>query len=508
MLFLKNALTTMKTKDYPMSAETQKCISERIHGTGKFDYSRLETILSSKDNICLSCLHCSRDITVRWSSHISGTGCRTCKNIEKGYRHRLSDEEIKTRIESKLPGVFDFSNYKREGLDITLTCNKHGPVSLQLYSLLAGHNGCPQCTGGKRSRLGTGIFVEKALVVHNNKYDYSKAEYGKNNKEEILVICSHHGEFSVRPDMHLIKKQGCPKCSYLGPSDIEIELKAFLKSCIQCEILTGARNILPSGKELDIYIPELKLAIEMNGVYFHSTKFRPDPKYHLNKTEEAEALGIKLIHIFSDEWLKKKELVKSRLQAILNKSPRTFARKLKVRILPWSETRFFLENHHTQGAGHGTKFNLGLIDDLNEIKACMTFSNIRYGKTKTGKYELVRYCSDGTVVGGFSKLLNFFIKTYQPNEIISYADRRWSQGNVYEQNGFSLVGKTNPGYFYVGEDWVRYSRQVFQKHKLQKRYTNFDPSLTEEQNCNNNGLYRLYDSGHLIYKMEIKNPGL
>ena len=100
-------------------------------------------------------------------------------------------------------------------------------------------------------------------------------------------------------------------------------------------------------------------------------------------------------------------------------------------------------------------------------------------------------------MGGASKLFKHFISNHK-GTIISYANRRFSKGDVYEQLGFEFKGETKPNYYYVKGDQT-YSRLKFQKHKLAKMLENYDPNLTEYENMLNNGYDKIYDCGNLIY---------
>ena len=138
--------------------------------------------------------------------------------------------------------------------------------------------------------------------------------------------------------------------------------------------------------------------------------------------------------------------------------------------------------------------------------ALMTFGAIRYGK-KPG-YELLRYATtkNTTVVGGFSKLLKHFTRTHCPERIVSFADRRWSFGNVYETNGFSLAWASAPNYFYFRPEdpHTLKSRVVFQKHKLPSLLESFDPKKTEFENMSDNGWDRVWDCGNLVYELSVR----
>jgi len=209
-----------------------------------------------------------------------------------------------------------------------------------------------------------------------------------------------------------------------------------------------------------------------------------------------------LIHIYEDDWLYKQDIVKSMILNKLGKSTnKIYARKTEVREL--TDNRFireFLNKNHLQGF-IGGKVKLGLFFD-NELVSLMTFGKRRVAMGKKisnkGEYELLRFCSklNTNVVGGANKLFKFFVRNYQPKEITTYADRSWSNGNLYKQLGFEYQGKTNPNYHYI-IDGIRHYRFNFRKDKLIK--DGYSKDKTEHQIMINRKIYRIYDSGNLKF---------
>jgi len=262
----------------------------------------------------------------------------------------------------------------------------------------------------------------------------------------------------------------CPTCYPRNKgSYAEKEIFEFIKSL---NILKNNKDLIIESSiwkiikplELDIYIPDLKIAIEYDGIWYHSEECdfhlinEKHPysiqTYHLYKTQRCEELEIQLIHIFEDEWLFKQEIVKSRLKQILgvNSGNRIHARKCTIEEISASLKNSFLELFHIQGKD-SSNIKLGAFFD-DELISVMTFSkgNISKGsKSKEGIWELNRFCSDFRyhIPGIAGKLLNHFKKNYEWVEIFSYADRRWSQGNLYYKLGFELISKTGPNYWYV-----------------------------------------------------------
>jgi hypothetical protein len=255
--------------------------------------------------------------------------------------------------------------------------------------------------------------------------------------------------------------------------------------------------------QLDIFIPSHNLAIEYNGLYWHSEEFLKN-NYHLNKTIECEKQGIQLIHIFEDEWLHKQNIVKSRLLNILGLiKNKIYARKTEIKEISSIQAKNFLDNNHLQGFTNST-IRIGLFYD-NELISVMLFNKPRLGiGSSYDGYELTRFANklNTSVIGGASKLLKHFINTYQPKEIISYADRRWSQGDLYKKLGFIETHINKPNYWYVINK-NRKHRFGFRKHSLKEK--GFDINKTEHEIMLERGIYRIYDCGTITYSLINKN---
>jgi hypothetical protein len=174
--------------------------------------------------------------------------------------------------------------------------------------------------------------------------------------------------------------------------------------------------------------------LNLIGDYWHSEKYKPS-EYHLNKTLECEKIGYKLIHIFEYEWLNKQDIIKNKLNFYLNSYKECiYARKCMVKEISVSDKNKFLNKYHIQGEDK-SKIKLGLFYQ-DELVAVMTFGKPRFNKNY--EYELIRYATSKHVIGGAGKLLKYFERNYKPKSIITYADRRFSQGNMYSKLGFTL----------------------------------------------------------------------
>jgi hypothetical protein len=296
----------------------------------------------------------------------------------------------------------------------------------------------------------------------------------------------------------------CTHCSPIGDSQ-KSSLESFIRSILDehnIRYQEKNRKIL-NGQELDFYLDDYNIGIEANGIYWHSDKFK-SPLYHIKKTDTAAESGMLLLHIFEDEIKDKPDLVKSRILSILNiHETKIFARKCKIVELSSKEANKFLSENHMQGESGASK-RYGLTYN-GELVSVMTFGALRkiMGKCREDRsWELIRFCNKkrSSVIGGASKLLRFFIDSNSPDKIISYCDRRWSDGKFYEKIGFKNTGSTDPNYWYV-KNGVREYRFKYRKDQLVK--CGFDKEKSESTIMNERGFARIYDCGsyRFIFKL-------
>ena len=329
------------------------------------------------------------------------------------------------------------------------------------------------------------LFTKDEYTGHDKIYKWKCVKCGNEFEQKIYTTGLKIDEYMPR----------CLNCyPYVnGYSNLQKEVVEFIKSIYNGKIIENDRIIL-NGKELDIYLPEKRFAIEFDGLFWHNDK--PE-NYHINKTELCQKQNIHLIHIFEDEWLYKQNIVKDRIKSILGIDiTRIYARKCIIKEIDIQTSNEFLENNHLQGKDNA-KIRYGLFYN-DELVSVMTFGKPRFNKNY--QYELIRFASKigYQVIGGASKLLSYFKKNYK-GSIISYADRRYSNGKLYEAIGFKLIDKSQPNYFYV--KWTqKLSRYQCQKHKLKNILKNkFNSDLSESENMQLNGFDKIYDCGNLIF---------
>lgn len=420
---------------------------------------------------------------------------------QNGIARRLSQDSFIEKSRSIHGDLYDYSKtiYVKNKDKVDIICNIHGIFSQSPDKHTRGR-GCPRCAQIKRNankKYSKLDFQSLANNTHSNYYDYSKLENNElslcNNK--ISIICPIHGEFEQWGADHL-RGHGCRQC-FKDDSKIETTINDFLEE-LNVTYLRRDRKIL-NGKELDFYIPSKNLAIEVNGLYWHSELAGKCRNYHLNKTELTKSNGVFLIHLFEDEIYNKLDIIKSIIKSKLNVDTKSIgARKCKISEVSVKEKSEFLNKNHVQGNDRST-FRYGLYYD-EELVSVMTFSHLRICNSSShqeGIWELSRFANklDHRIMGGFSKLMHKFIKENSPTKIISYADKRISTGDVYIKNGFKLDWETKPSYFYFNSHIKRHHRFNFRKSVLKNKLEIFDPNLSEWDNMKLNNWNRIFDCG-------------
>ena len=329
------------------------------------------------------------------------------------------------------------------------------------------------------------------------------------NRFDCLLRCKQCGNvFTSRTLGYLTEKTNSNLCRICHPityknNMFESDFEKFLYE-EKINYKKNYRNGI-GPLEIDYYLPDYKIGFELDGIYWHCELFR-DNDYHITKTDKCTENGIRLIHIFEDEWKNKKEICKSRILNVIGKTEtRIFARKCVVKEVNKTETRKFLNENHIQGYSV-CKYSFGLYYE-DELVSIMTFGKLRrnlgYNKNIDGKYEMIRFCNKlyTNVIGGASKLMKYFINEIKPISIVSYADRRWSDGGMYKTLGFEFIKNTKPNYFYVinGE---RKNRFEFRKNILVEKY-GCPIEMTEKEFCIQKKWYRIYDCGTNVYEYKF-----
>ncbi len=329
-------------------------------------------------------------------------------------------------------------------------------------------------------------------------------------REDVQIKCLVCNKIYINKWYNIISGYGrCPTCNPRNkPSKYENEILEFIRS-FNIEVLLGKKDLIKNPEtnrflELDIFIPSKNIAIEFNGLYWHSEQFR-DNKYHLMKYILCDEQDIKLIQIFEDEWMFKKEIVKNIIKnklGILNDIKKIHARKCIIKEINSNDKNIFLENNHIQGKDQSL-IKLGAFHE-NELVAVMTFSHGNASRGTLSKdllyWELSRFVVDmnSHIPGIGGKLFSYFKNNFEWNKIISYCDLRYFNGNLYDKLGFKLDRIVSPDYSYMNlsSGLKRIHRYALRK-KLDEPKDIPEYILREAQ-----GFIRIWDAGKYKFVYE------
>ncbi len=321
------------------------------------------------------------------------------------------------------------------------------------------------------------------------------------NDDTFLLFCDeHNGEYEIGKKLfHTRKPCGINPCTICNPINEQVSIKEKEFRNFISDIKEVTPNYRISNKEIDVFVNGMNVGFEFNGLHWHNEKYKEN-NYHIDKTNFFLNEGIQLIHIYEDDWDNKREIVKSRIRNLLGcVDKKIYARKCNIVELSPKKYKDFINKNHIQGSVNA-KIKLGLEYE-GKLVSVMSFGKKRKvlgESSEEGVWEMLRFCNklNTIVVGGASKLFKHFIKIYNPKEVISYADRSWSMGNLYEKLGFEFLYDTKPNYYYI-IDKIRFYRYNFRKDKLVSE--GFDPNKSEREIMLERGIYRIYDSGSKKY---------
>lgn len=439
-------------------------------------------------------------------------------SLEKwGVEHPSKSEYIKDKIKKT-----KLDKYGKEGYN---NIDKISETNLLKY-------GCKSTLENKEIRekiektnlfkYGVKNIVELDSVISNRIKSYNNRNreyvintYSKMIPKEYKIINYINGELIISHNDHefisslrliydrLKYSENCEICTKCNPiysnsSTHENEIADWLIE-IGLDINRKDRNIL-NGQELDIYIPTKKIAIEFNGLYWHSELFK-DKWYHLNKTINCNKNGIDLIHVFEDDWRHKKDVVKSIIKNRIGYIDRKiWARNCYIKNISLNECKSFLNENHIQGYSR-CKHKLGLFFN-NELVSVMTFGYRRINSNL--EFELIRFCNkkDINVLGSASKLLKYFInENNYSGKIVSYSDISIFKGNLYEKLGFKVKHISKPNYYWVINN-IKHHRFKFNKKKLVEKY-GYDKDKTEWEIMSNIGGYKIWSCGQIRFELIV-----
>ena len=462
-----------------------------VHGN-KYDYSD-SFYLSTRKKIKIRCpIH---GIFEQYPvDHLRGHGCNKC-SIENRKILKKKDSNLFLSELLDLYGdrySFDKVIYSGASKKIIVTCPTHGDFEIEANSFLKGHE-CPKCSYEKRANDNIEKHKSKFLSSSHN-FKIIESSYNKATSS-CIAICPNHGEFIVNKAYRITQGvAACPSCSV---SNLEKEILEYVNS-LGVKVIKSYRPSWMNGKELDLFFPDFGFAIEFNGSYWHSDRFK-EKWYHFDKSKTCIDNNVLLLHIWEHYWDNdtKKEIYKSKIRHFLKMDNRVFARKCRIESLDKKDAIDFIKANHLEGFKIPYKDSrfIGLF--FNE-KLLMTAV---YGKfyeqsTKTEKWKLQRIATlkDYTVVGGISKLSRF-IKNDVGDFIFQVTLD--TGGTIFKAN----ISKKDVSLRYW---WVKnnssISRNNTQLSNLRKKI-DWEKDDTEDSYMRKNHFLKVWDSGIL----EVKN---
>ena len=379
-------------------------------------------------------------------------------------------EQVSTKVSASLKHRSEELKLQRQATSI----KRHGVANAG--SLFAGKN--------KRRGRNNHITTEQWELLEDPqwlKYQHHDLE------KSILSISKMIGVWDTtvasKLDQYEIEKKR------FFTSEGEREISDYIKSVYHGEIKLRDNSL---GFEIDIFMPAKKIAIEYCGLYYYSEQMGKNKLYHHTKWLKCKEAGIQLLTIFEDEWYFCKEVVQRTLLSKLGLiTDSIYARN--TTLIDNLSTTSFVECNHIQGSSKA-KYHFSLLHDSVMVAA------MQVQKTPHGLL-ISRYCTDRGVVGGFGKLFKGLRNKFPQENIYTFADHRWSTGNLYEKFLPDGAYFLPPDYCYAGPgcSGKRVHKFNFRHKHLPTRLKTYDPELTETKNCDNNGLWRIWDCGKTKY---------
>jgi len=319
------------------------------------------------------------------------------------------------------------------------------------------------------------VIVERGLITRKNKIkdDYKNIIDIIGTDYTVKCDCGNDHDFVINSyNFYQRIKYGTTICTICNPIDkhisgLEIDFVNFIKDEYRGDILINNRDIIPP-QEIDVYFPDLKVGFEFNGLYWHSDEYK-EIEYHKNKIEIANKKGIKLLHVYDDDWRYKKDIIKNDIRRIINPNKSDIEEIFEV-----NNSIAEIYNYNNNLYGYSTSsINICGTKDNNVV----SMMNIKKSKND---YEIVRLTGDDN----FDQLFKYFLNKYKPKRVVGFVNKDWSIYNFYERNDFMVENETEPDFHYIIDN---------------KRMKNIEGTLFENQ------IQKIYDSGKIFYKLEIRD---
>lgn len=506
--------------------------AKAIHGD-KYDYSLVD-YKTCKDPVEIICNTCGKHFQQTPDNHINTKkGCPVCgrkkasteaAKSRKGKKvQRCTTEEWIKKVLKRYPEnaeKYDYSHvvYTKSDERVEIICKTCGRVMHPKACAHFSGQGCKTCAAratASEKAISFQDVVERCRETHGDNYEYFEDSY-VNASTPMKIRHKECGNiFMQRPEFHYGKGQGCPRCCHnqsTGEKDVLSFIKGIYSGVVEENAWVLENFKYPSKKkmELDIYLPELKLAVEYNGVFWHSVD-RKGKGYHLQKRKACEKQGIRMLSIWECDWQdsRKRPIIERYLKNALGvKDEKTvYARKCTIKDVDNKTYRDFMDKNHIQGYATAKEVKKGLFTADGELVACMSFKILKNKDQKVTPFvmwDMVRYATSCNVPGGRSKLFKHIQKEFKMDHVQSFLDRDYFTGVSYkEEDGWVLAEDDQVSISFWSYRGGRMSRQAWWKSNIPETLKRlgldeslYDPEKTQEWNAKNAGCHILENSGN------------
>lgn len=436
--------------------------------------------LTKSDKCNLICpYHGAFQVSV--SAILNGQGsCRKCAN---GRRRPI--KYFKSQFDQIANGNIDadYGAYIDMSTPITFTCKICGTSFKRApYVMLSNkfkHGLCPNCTSIKiasERRKTTEQFIHEVKLKHGaDTFDTSMTEYISSDSY-VTLKCNKCGRLFTIEANSLLQGHGCPYHSCRS-SKAENEISDFIQNNFHLKVIRNDRSILPNHLELDIYIPHAQIAIEYNGLYWHNEFNKPN-YYHLLKTKECLKKGIRLFHIFEDEWIYKKEIWKNILASYLEEKVEfPITAPFVIESIPSFDAHKFLQTN-----------SLAVTDNFNTFYRIMDAPSKTIGILCMGANGHFQYCTSPIYkpFEGLAHVLNYINTNHVCDyPLYTYTDLRYEYPNILHKIGLKECEFELPRHYFTH----------FTKRITEEQYNNLSPKDTTIN------WSKIYDCGHMKYSL-------
>ena len=437
--------------------------------------------LHSKVKVMVGCDTCHTQKMVTYQNYLKSTKndslyyCFTCSKVKRE-KTMLERYGVKYSLQNK--NIFEQQQktmLSKYGVNNPLQCKEILDKTLNAITAKYGVDNVSKLVDIKDKKKKT---LKKTWIrrVSKNFNDIHIID-GNYDTKVLNIMCLQNHIYSIPLDLLYNRKQlhinYCTVCNPLSnnTSQAERDVLEFIKCNYSGIVITNSKNIIPPY-ELDIYLPEIKLGIEYNGLYWHSSINKPI-NYHKIKCDKCEDCSITLIHIYEDSWLYRNDIIKSSILEKIKILPNSINSDMcDIKPVNNIDTETFLENNHING-GVASYINVGLY--FNDLLVCiMTFDS-----SNKNTYSIIRYCNkiNTSIINGYVKLFKYFVKTYDPTRVLLSVDRSMPSNIPLESMQLNKIRIINPRRLYIVNG-----------KRVEQPYSD----------------YTIYDAGYTTYKYQKK----